>query len=169
MLHSINPLKTTSWRLIKDHSKIARKWHMRDLFENDPHRFNKYSVSFEEILLDYSKNIINSDTMKMLFALAREIDLSSGIESLFRGDAINRTENRPALHTVLRQCSSDPFYLGDRNITEDVNRVLLKIEKFSNSVYRGSRKGYTGKPITDIVTIGIGGSDLGPSMVKGSS
>jgi len=138
---------------------------MKKMFANDPSRFDKYSITFEDILLDYSKNIINEETMKLLIELAKECELEDAIEKMFTGDEINETENRAVLHTALRNFSDDPAYVDGEDVMPEVKAVLNQMKEFSEKLLSGEWNGYTGKPITDIVNIGIGGSDLGPVMV----
>ena len=138
---------------------------MKDMFSEDPDRFLKFSVRFEDILLDYSKNIINKETIQLLLELTKKIKLKDAIDKIFSGDKINETENRAVLHTALRNRENTPVYVGGKDVRLEVNKVLEKIKKFADKVGAGEWKGYTGKPITDIVNIGIGGSDLGPVMV----
>ncbi len=139
--------------------------HMRDMFRSAPDRFPKFTLSFEDILVDYSKNIINDDTIGMLLELAREVNVSDAIEKMFSGDKINETEHRAVLHTALRNRSGSPVYIDGKDVMPGVHAVLDQMKVFSNHVISGEWKGYSGKPITDIVNIGIGGSDLGPVMV----
>lgn len=138
---------------------------MKKMFANDPSRFDKYSITFEDILLDYSKNIINEETMKLLIELAKECELEDAIEKMFTGDEINETENRAVLHTALRNFSDDPVYVDGEDVMPEVKAVLNQMKEFSKKLLSGEWKGYTCKSITDIVNIGIGGSDLGPVMV----
>ena len=139
---------------------------LKELFAQDAARFDKYSARFgSDILVDYSKNLINEETLKHLFALANETELKSAIEAMFSGEAINKTEDRAVLHTALRNRSNKPVMVGGEDVMPAVNAVLEKIKSFTERVIGGEWKGYTGKAITDIVNIGIGGSDLGPYMV----
>ncbi len=138
---------------------------MRELFEEDLERFNKFQLTLNDILLDYSKNIITEETIQLLVELAHEVELKEAIEAMFRGDKINQTEHRAVLHTALRNSSGNPIYLEGKDIMPDVNAVLDQVKKFSTQLLSGEWKGYSGKAITDIVNIGIGGSDLGPLMV----
>lgn len=165
MLPTANPTETTAWRNLEIIFLTMQATHMRDLFEEDPDRFNKYSVRFEDILIDYSKNIVNDEAMKLLFDLAREVGLKESIEAMFRGDKINRTENRAVLHTVLRNRSNTPVFADGEDVMPEVNRVLDQMKDFSDRVRSGKWLGYTGKRIRSVVNIGIGGSDLGPVMV----
>ncbi len=165
MLKRINPVMTSSWKRLKEHSTVMKQRHMRDLFRNDPERFTRFSIRFEDILVDYSKNLIDDTTMKLLFGLAEEVGLGGAIESMFSGDRINETERRAVLHIALRNRSNTPIYVDGRDVMPDVNRVLTQVGEFSKAIHSGQWKGYTGKTIKDIVHIGIGGSGLGPQMV----
>jgi glucose-6-phosphate isomerase len=138
---------------------------MRDLFAEDPQRFEKFSHRFKDILLDYSKNIMTGETWKHLLTLAEECDLKDGIEKLFSGEVINETEGRSVLHMALRNRDNHPIYVNGRDVMPDVNRVLIKMKNFSQAIRQGEWKGYSQKKISDLVNIGIGGSDLGPAMV----
>ena len=165
MLKKISPLKTQSWQKLKEHKKAMEKFCLKDSFEKDTGRFDRFSARFEDILLDYSRNIITEETMKLLFTLAQETGVYDAIGQMFSGEAINETENRPVLHTALRNMESTPVFLNGKDIMPQINEVLSKMERFSDAIISGKWKGYTGKRITDIVNIGIGGSDLGPAMV----
>jgi len=165
MLKKTNPLQTSAWKKLKEHYKAMKTTHMRDLFSGDPERFSDFSLRFEDILVDFSKNIITRDTLHLLLELAAELNVRDAIEQLFSGEKINETENRAVLHVALRNRSNTPILVDNRDVMPDVNAVLRKMEAFSSSVISGEWKGYTGKPVSDIVNIGIGGSDLGPVMV----
>src|SRR5690606_35798542 len=165
MFPSINPTDTTSWRNLEMLFLTMQATHMRELFEEDPERFKTFSAQFEDILVDYSKNLVNEEVMRLLFALAREIDLDAAIHAMFTGAKINRTENRSVLHIALRNRSNTPVNVDGEDIMPEVNRVLEQMNVFGTSVRNGDWKGYTGKRIKSIVNIGIGGSDLGPVMV----
>jgi glucose-6-phosphate isomerase len=165
MLKKIDPTKTSAWSNLTAHYAAIKPVQMRDLFQTDPARFNKYSIPFKNILVDYSKNIINDETLQLLFNLVEEVDLKDAIGKLFSGDIINETEHRPVLHTALRNCSNTPIYVDGKNIMPEINEVLQQMEIFSDAVISGKWTGFTGQPIRDIVNIGIGGSDLGPVMV----
>jgi glucose-6-phosphate isomerase len=165
MLPKINPVKTKSWKKLKEHYRVMKNRRMVDFFHQDPERFTKFSVTFEGMLVDYSKNIITKETLRLLLGLARECKLKEAIEKMFRGDAINETEKRAVLHVALRNRSNTPIYVNGSDIMPEVNAVLGQMKKFSDAVLSGEWKGYTGKTITDIVNIGIGGSDLGSVMV----
>jgi glucose-6-phosphate isomerase len=165
MLQSINPTRTESWRKLADHYKQVKSLHMKGLFSADPDRFSKYSVRFQDIIVDYSKNRITDETLQLLFGLARETRLDDAIEKMFTGDRINDTEGRPVLHIALRNRDNAPILVNDRNVMPEVNRVLEKIKDFCERIHAGAWTGYTGKKIDTLVNIGIGGSDLGPRMV----
>ncbi|HTJ53508.1 MAG TPA: glucose-6-phosphate isomerase [Cyclobacteriaceae bacterium] len=165
MLTNHNPLKTTAYQKLEDHFLMMQALHMRELFAHDPKRFEKFHAQFEDILIDYSKNIITDETMEHLLDLAHEVDLKSSIDSMFKGDKINRTEGRSVLHVALRNRSNTPIISDGADVMPEVNRVLNQIKTFTDSLIQGNWKGYSGKAITDIVNIGIGGSDLGPYMV----
>ncbi|MFZ2907196.1 MAG: glucose-6-phosphate isomerase [Cyclobacteriaceae bacterium] len=165
MLPTINPTDTTAWQKLEVNFLTMQATHMRELFDSDPQRFEKFHTVFEDILVDYSKNIITEDTLKLLIDLANETELKSSIELMFRGDRINKTEDRAVLHTALRNRSNNPVVVAGNDVMPDVNRVLNQLERFTGSMLSGQWKGFSGKPITDIVNIGIGGSDLGPYMV----
>ena len=157
--------QTAAWKKLATHAEEMKKAHMRDLFAGDPQRFDKFSTHFNDILVDYSKNIITKDTMTMLMDLARERDVSGWTQRMFNGEKINNTENRAVLHTALRNRSNTPVIVDGHDVMPDVNRVLQRMRSFTESVRSGEWLGSTGKPITDVVNIGIGGSDLGPVMV----
>ncbi len=165
MLKKIDPTGTASWRKLIEHHGRVRSTHMKDLFAIDPQRFNKFSLRFNDMLVDYSKNRITEETVGLLIELAREVDLGDAIEKMFTGEKINETENRAVLHTALRNRANGPVLLDGRDVMPEVNAVLEKMKAFSESVRSGDWKGFTGKSITDIVNIGIGGSGLGPVMV----
>lgn len=164
MLKKINPVQTEAWKSLADHLKAMKNRHMKDMFAEDPERFSKFSLRFEDILVDYSKNSINNETMRLLLNLAEETDVKDAIAKLFSGDKINETEDRAALHVALRNRTNTPIHLDGKDIMPEVNAVLRRIEAFSDKVIGGEWQGYTGKAVTDIVNIGIGGSDLGPVM-----
>jgi len=153
------------WQKLCEHEKIIASTHMRDLFANDPKRFEKYSLKFADILFDYSKHRMNDETLPLLIQLAREANIENWRDKMFSGEKINITENRAVLHTALRNRSNTPVYVDGKDVMPDVNAVLTQMRLFSNKVRNGSWLGYSGKRITDIVNIGIGGSDLGPVMV----
>lgn len=165
MLDNINPLKTDAWKRLQAHFALMKDRHMRDMFQEEPQRFSAFSLTIEDILVDYSKNIITAETLGLLTELAEETGVKDAIEKMFSGDKINESEGRAVLHAALRNRSDKPVYLDGKDIMPEVNAVLKKMESFSNKVISGEWKGYNGRQITDIVNIGIGGSSLGPLMV----
>ncbi len=165
MLTKTNPTDTSSWGKLTDHYEIMQNVHMRDLFAEDPERFSKFSIRFNDILVDYSKNIITGETLKLLIGLADETGLRDAIEKMFSGDKINQTENRAVLHIALRNRKNIPIYVDGKDVMPELNAVLEKMKDFSDRVISGQWKGFTQKRVADIVNIGIGGSDLGPVMV----
>lgn len=156
--------KTRVWKKLEAHAKKMRNVEMRDMFDEDNKRAEKYSVSLENMWLDYSKNRIDEKAVKYLLTLAREAKVQKKIEQMFTGDKINITENRAVLHVALRNRDNTPIYVDGKDVMPEINRVLAKIKDFSEAVRLGKFKGYTGKKLTNIVNIGIGGSDLGPKM-----
>jgi len=164
-LKSINPTQTESWSKLSQHFNEIKETQMKSLFLNDSNRKKNLSLEFEDLKLDYSKNRITRETLDLLVQLAEECDLKDGIEKYFSGDKINATEKRAVLHTALRNNSNDSIDVDGANVLPEVHETLKKMETFSNKVISGEFKGYTGKEITDVVNIGIGGSDLGPNMV----
>nr|Q0I3C7.1 RecName: Full=Glucose-6-phosphate isomerase; Short=GPI; AltName: Full=Phosphoglucose isomerase; Short=PGI; AltName: Full=Phosphohexose isomerase; Short=PHI [Histophilus somni 129PT] len=165
-MQNINPTQTNAWKALEQHQKDLDQVTIQQLFEQEPTRFNDYSLKFaEQILVDYSKNNINQQTLSLLRQLAKECALNEATEAMFNGEKINRTENRAVLHTALRSCANTPVYVDGKDVMPEVNAVLAKMKSFCQRVISGDWKGYTGKAITDVVNIGIGGSDLGPYMV----
>lgn len=164
-LSKINPTETRAWQLLKEHYDQIKDKHLRQWFKEDPQRFDKFSIQFNDILFDYSKNRIEEKTLKLLIQLAEETQVKEAIEKQFSGDKINETENRAVLHTALRNRKNTPVIVDGEDVMPKINKVLSQMQKFSESVISGEWKGYTGKAITDVVNIGIGGSDLGPLMV----
>ena len=154
-----------AWRALSAHFDSMRERHMRQMFQDDPARFNKFTVQLGGLFFDYSKNRINEETVGLLVKLAEQSELPAFIERMFNGDKINSTEGRAALHTALRNRSGRPVWVDGKDVMPDVRRVLGLMRRFSEAVRGGVHLGYTGKRITDIVNIGIGGSDLGPLMV----
>ena len=154
-----------AWQALEKHQQEMANVHMRDLFAQDPKRFDKFSLQFKGLLLDYSKNRISEETMRRLRALARQADLQGWIEKMFRGDKINITENRAVLHIALRNRANRPIMVDGQDVMPEVNAVLNHMQTFSNAIRSGAWTGYTGPRISDVVNIGIGGSDLGPVMV----
>ena len=165
-MKNINPTNTQAWKALEAHQSQLAHTTIADLFKQEENRFNDYSLTFEnQILVDFSKNKINQETLKLLSQLAKESALDESINAMFTGEKINRTENRAVLHTALRNRSNTPVYVDGKDVMPEVNAVLAKMRSFCNRVISGEWKGYTGKAITDVVNIGIGGSDLGPYMV----
>ncbi len=165
-MKNINPTNTQAWKALETHQSQLAHTTIADLFKQEQNRFNDYSLSFEnQILVDFSKNKINQETLKLLRQLAKESALDEAINAMFTGEKINRTENRAVLHTALRNRSNTPVYVDGKDVMPEVNAVLAKMSAFCDRVISGEWKGYTGKAITDVVNIGIGGSDLGPYMV----
>lgn len=165
MLPNVNFTETQAYKYLADHFIDITSKSLKDLFKSDPERFNKFSLKFNDILVDYSKNRIDDETVALLIQLAKECRLKEAAEAMFSGERINVTENRPVLHIALRNRSNKPIYVDGKDVMEDVNRVLDQMKSFSEAIISGTWKGYTGKTITDVVNIGIGGSDLGPVMV----
>jgi len=165
MLSAINPVETTAWRKLTAHFLTMQATHMRELFDEDPHRFEKFQLKLDDILFDLSKNLITEETISLLTELANETQLREAIQAMFRGDKINQTEHRSVLHVALRNQSNTPMLVDGQDVMPDVNKVLDQMKNFSDQLLGGQWKGYSGKAITDIVNIGIGGSDLGPLMV----
>lgn len=164
-LPKINPTHTNAWSRLDDHFVEIEPKSLRELFENNPNRFQQFHIRFQDILFDYSKNRIDSETMKLLVELAEECGLKDAIDKQFSGDLINETENRAVLHTALRNRNNHPILVNGKDVMPEVNAVLEQMKNFSEKVISGEWKGFGGKEITDVVNIGIGGSDLGPVMV----
>ncbi len=165
MLPKINPTTTKAWLLLQQHAEEMKATHLRELFKNDPDRFKKFSLCFDEIVFDYSKNIITDKTIQLLLQLADECKLKDAIAAMFNGDIINETERRSVLHIALRNFSKIPVYSEGNDVMPQVKKVMRKMKAFCDAVHNGKFRGYTGKRIKYIVNIGIGGSDLGPQMV----
>jgi glucose-6-phosphate isomerase len=165
MLPNINFTTTRAYKYLADHYIDIVSKSLKGLFDTDGERFTKFSLQFEDILLDYSKNRIDEQTVALLMQLAKECSVNKAIEAMFSGEKINATEGRPVLHVALRNRSNTPIYVDGKDVMPDVNRVLAQMKTFSEGIISGSWKGFTGKAITDVVNIGIGGSDLGPVMV----
>ena len=165
MFPTVNPTTTKAWKELEAYFATFKGTQMKNLFASDTHRFGKYSVKFEDMLVDFSKNIVDDHIFSLLMQLAQECGLKDAITSQFTGERINKTENRPVLHSALRNRGNSPVYVDGKDVMPDINRVLAQMKDFSESIISGVWKGYTGKPISDIVNIGIGGSDLGPLMV----
>ena len=164
-LKNINPTKTQAWKKLSDAYNSTSTIEMKSLFRQDNNRKEKYTIAYNNFTLDFSKNRITDEIFQYLIDLANETDLADGIQKMFSGDKINETENRAVLHTALRSFSGKEILLDGTNVMLEVKETLEKMKNFTNDVVSGKFKGYTGKSITDIVNIGIGGSDLGPRMV----
>lgn len=165
MFPTQNPTTTPAWQALTRHYNAIKDVHMRDLFAQDGDRFQSFSTCFEDWVLDYSKNRITGETRDLLMQLAQECGVLEAIEAMFSGEVINATEGRSVLHIALRNRSNRPIHVAGEDVMPAVNAVLAQMKTFSAQVIEGQWLGYTGKPITDIVNIGIGGSDLGPVMV----
>jgi glucose-6-phosphate isomerase len=163
-LNTINPTETSAWKKLEMHYNEMQKASMQELFQLDATRTEKFNLKWNDFLIDYSKNIITQDTLHLLLELADEVGLKSAIADYFDGAIINQTENRAVLHTALRAKESAVINVDGDNVVSEVYEVKSKIKAFTNEVTSGERTGYTGKPFTDVVNIGIGGSDLGPVM-----
>ncbi len=157
--------ESTIWNDLQNHFNNISSLHMRDMFNDNPDRFDKYSLCFNDILFDYSKNRITDKTLPLLFQLARQQNLDKKIDAMFTGEIINKTEGRAVLHVALRNRNNRPIMVDGHDVNPDVNQVLDKIRDFCEAIHSGTWRGFTGKVITDVVNIGIGGSDLGPRMV----
>lgn len=166
MMKNINPTTTAAWQALEKHFQEMKTVTMRDLFAQDSERFNRFSATLDDkMLVDFSKNRITDKTLELLRDLAKETDLTGAIKSMFSGEKINRTEDRAVLHVALRNRSSTPIMSDGKDVMPEVNAVLAKMKSFCHRIISGEWKGFTGKVITDVVNIGIGGSDLGPYMV----
>lgn len=165
MLPNTNPTNTPSWQALQQHYSEMKSTSVKELFSADKDRFNKFSLAANDIIFDYSKNIITEKTMALLIQLSNECGLAAAIKALFTGDRINATENRAVLHTALRNFSGKPVLTDGKDVMPDVKAVQEQMKKFCSNLHSGEWKGYTGKKIKYIVNIGIGGSDLGPVMV----
>ena len=166
MSKKINPTQTDAWKKLKKHYQEMKRVQMKNLFVSDARRFQKFSLTFEDMVVDFSKNRITKETVKLLLQLAKETNLKAEIKAMFAGEKINKTEGRAVLHTALRNRSKKAVKVDGKNVMPQVNAVLEQMNIFSNKIIAGKWKGYTRKRITDIVNIGIGGSDLGPVMVS---
>lgn len=162
---STKPVDTAAWRSLTAHYLDMQATSLLELFESDPERFNRYHLKFNDILVDFSKNHLNDDTLKFLVRLAEECELPTAIEAMFSGERINQTERRPVLHVALRNRSNSPIVVDGADVMPEVNQVLDQMKRFAQNLINGTWKGFSGKSIKSIVNIGIGGSDLGPLMV----
>ncbi|GAA4246392.1 glucose-6-phosphate isomerase [Winogradskyella damuponensis] len=167
-LKATNPTTTKAWKQLQAHFESIASQHLKDVFSSDAERANKLTVQWEDFYVDFSKNRITTETIDLLVALANELDLKGAISKYFEGDVINATEGRAVLHTALRAPKDAAVFVDGENVIPEIYEVKQKIEAFTNSVVSGKHKGFTGKAITDVVNIGIGGSDLGPAMVVDS-
>lgn len=167
-LPNVNPTNTPSWKKLQSHFEAVKDVHMKDLFANDTERADKMTIKWDDFYVDFSKNRITEETLGYLLELADDVKLKEAIQSQFSGEIINKTEGRAVLHAALRAPESATFNVEGQNVMPEVYKAKQKIEGFTNEVVNGERKGYTGKAFTDVVNIGIGGSDLGPAMVVDS-
>ncbi|WP_116124653.1 glucose-6-phosphate isomerase [Lewinella sp. IMCC34183] len=165
MLSTLNPTTTLSWKELEIHAHEMQQRHMKDLFAQDPERFASLSQQFEDILVDYSKNILTQETLDLLTRLAEECGVKEATEKMFTGEVINGTEQRAVLHVALRNRSGEPILVDGQDVMPEVKEVLDRMKRFSDRVHAAEHVGYTGRPLTQVVNIGIGGSDLGPVMV----
>ena len=165
MFPNINPTQTPSWKALEAHYQLFEQVKIKDLFYNDPERFEIFSLQLEDILFDYSKNVITQNTMELLLELAEDCKLKEAIEAMFNGEKINVTEDRAVLHTALRNFSRKPVWQNGQDVMPEVHAVQQHMKNFCTRLHNGDWKGYSGKPIKYLVNIGIGGSDLGPVMV----
>ena len=164
-LPKINPTTTKSWKKLQAHFQTVKNNRIQEHFQNDPHRFEQFSIQWEDFLIDFSKNRLTKETLTLLEELANEVDLKGAMEAYFGGEAINQTEGRAVLHTALRAPETAQIYTDGLDVVPEVHAIKAKIRSFCDAVINGEHKGYTGKAITHVVNIGIGGSDLGPAMV----
>ena len=164
-LNTINPTTTSAWKNLQAHYEAIQHTSIKELFEANTKRFEEFSIQYPSLLVDYSKNRINAETIQLLVDLAKETGVDEAIQQMFNGDQINVTEGRAVLHTALRNRSNEEVLLDGVDVMPQINQVLEQMKNFSKQVISGEWKGYTGKEITDVVNIGIGGSDLGPVMV----
>ena len=164
-LKNINPTQTKAWRKLEEHFTAVKDVHMLRWFDEDIDRANRFTIKWDDFYVDYSKNRLTQETINIFLELAEEVDLNDAISKYFSGDKINQTENRAVLHTALRAKETDKVYVDGQNIIPEIYKVKQKIKTFTNQIVHGKHKGFTGKLFTDVVNIGIGGSDLGPAMV----
>lgn len=164
-MRNINPTQTQAWKKLQTHFVEIKEAQLRDLFEQNQNRFQDFHVKFDDFLFDYSKNRMTEETKDLLIQLAEECDLKSAINSMFSGKNINQTEDRAVLHTALRNFGDEPILVDGKDVLPEVEKVRNQMKLFTAKVISGAWKGFSGQPITDVVNIGIGGSDLGPVMV----
>ncbi|MDM1552281.1 glucose-6-phosphate isomerase [Empedobacter falsenii] len=164
-LNTINPTTTKAWNALEKHFQTIQHTSIKELFAQNSNRFEEFSIQYPSLLVDYSKNRINAETIQLLVDLAKEMDVDTAIQQMFEGDVINVTEKRAVLHTALRNRSNEEVLVDGKDVMPQINEVLDQMKSFSEKVISGEWKGFSGKEITDVVNIGIGGSDLGPVMV----
>lgn len=164
-LNTINPTTTNAWNALEKHFQTIQHTSIKELFAQNANRFEEFSIQYPSLLVDYSKNRINAETIQLLVDLAKEMDVDTAIQQMFEGDVINVTEKRAVLHTALRNRSDEEVLVEGKDVMPQINEVLDQMKSFSEKVISGEWKGFSGKEITDVVNIGIGGSDLGPVMV----
>jgi len=164
-LRKINPTTTKAWTKLNSHFKEIKDKHLKELFKSNPQRAEEFSIAWEDFYIDFSKNRITAKTQSLLLELAEETKLKEAIASYFNGEKINQTEGRAVLHTALRAKKEDTILVNGQNVVPEVFEVKEHIKAFTEAVISGEKKGFTGKPFTAVVNIGIGGSDLGPAMV----
>ena len=164
-LNTINPTTTKAWNALQQHFQTIQHTSIKELFAQNANRFEEFSIQYPSLLVDYSKNRINAETIQLLVDLAKEMDVDTAIQQMFEGDVINVTEKRAVLHTALRNRSNEEVLVDGKDVMPQINEVLDQMKSFSEKVISGEWKGFSGKEITDVVNIGIGGSDLGPVMV----
>ena len=164
-LNTINPTTTKAWNALEKHFQTIQHTSIKELFAQNANRFEEFSIQYPSLLVDYSKNRINAETIQLLVDLAKEMDVDAAIQQMFDGDMINVTEKRAVLHTALRNRSNEEVLVDGKDVMPQINEVLEQMKSFSEKVISGEWKGFSGKEITDVVNIGIGGSDLGPVMV----
>ena len=157
-------VRLAQWQALKAHRRAWQGRHLRDVFAQEPRRFERFSAALDDLLLDYSKNLISAETLALLRDLGRAVGVEERVAAMFRGEPINNTEQRAVLHAALRNDPSVPIYVQGRDVMPEVAQVLARMERFANAVRSGRWKGHTGAAITDVVNLGIGGSDLGPAM-----
>ncbi len=164
-LQNTDPTQTQAWKKLTLHYNTSKNFHLKELFAADKDRADKFSIKWNDFLFDFSKNRITKDTISILLELADEVNLKDAIKKYFSGEAINQTENRAVLHTALRAKKTESVLVDGVDVVPEVYQVKEHIRSFTNAIISGSKKGFSGKAFTDVVNIGIGGSDLGPAMV----
>ena len=167
-LNSINPTQTKAWSKLAAHFETIKESHMKTWFKENPNRAEEFTIKWEDFYVDFSKNRITSESLELFKELAQELNLDDAISKYFGGDVINQTEGRSVLHTALRSPADVEVILDGKNVMPEIYKVKALIKTFSDAIINGTKKGYTNKPFTDVVNIGIGGSDLGPAMVVDS-